>query len=145
MILPVKKLHEDAILPFRHYEMDACFDLYSIEYKTIAPLIPTIVRTGIAIDIPNGYEGVVRPRSSSFVKKNLDVYVGTIDAGYHGEVLFAVRSLGGITRFIEKGESVAQIAIREVPKIEIVEVDGFPATDRGHKGFGSTDKPIERC
>jgi len=148
----VKKLHPDAKLPYKQYEGDACFDLYAVEDVTITGHQMKKVRFGIAWEIPRGYEAVVRGRSSSFVNKELHVFVGTVDQQYRGEIICAVAllfPLGSIfspddafinSYTIKKGEAIAQVAFREVPNFHIVEVDKLTDTYRGAKGFGSTDK-----
>lgn len=163
--IKIKKLHPDARLPHKQYEGDACYDLYAIEDTSILAGYVTKVRFGIAWEIPEGYEAVVRGRSSSFVNKHLHVFVGTVDQQYRGEIICAVvplvnykikfTNIHGKKLFekydsavhkittpfeytIKKGEAVAQVAFRRVPRFNIVEVDELSDTDRGTSGFGST-------
>lgn len=146
MELKVLKLHKDAKLPYKQYDGDACFDLYAIEDTEVMPYGVTKIRFGIAWEMPRGYEGVVRSRSSSFVNKNLHVYVGTVDQQYRGEIICVVSMiLPNLSPrlWIKKGEAVAQVAFRKVPIFNVREVSKLSKTDRGDKGFGSTDD-IER-
>jgi len=143
MIL-VKKLHEDAKIPAQSHIDDACFDLFALEDTNIG-MSTTKVRLGIAMEIPQGYEGVVRPRSSSFAKKNLNIHLGTIDSGYRGELMVLVSyikppfSIDIPLYTVKKGESIAQIAFRKVPRFVMVETDKLSDSSRGEGGFGSTD------
>jgi len=147
--IKVKKLHKDAKLPYRQYEGDACYDLYAVEDVHIKGDEVKKVHFGISWELPKGYEGVVRSRSSSFAKKGLNVYVGTVDQQYRGEIVCLVSLINphpcqdGDAWFINhatisKGESIAQVAFRRVPQFDIVEVEELDDTERGDGGFGST-------
>jgi dUTP pyrophosphatase len=127
-----------AKLPTRAYELDACFDLYS-DHDVLVENRPIAVKMGIKIAIPVGYEGVVRSRSSSFAKKNLNIYVGTIDSGYRGEVMCFVNTIEPETWYeVKKGEAICQIALRKVPAFTVLEVVDLPESERGEKGWGSS-------
>jgi len=137
-ILKVQVQTLTAKLPTRAYENDACYDLYADE-EVIITNTPTKVNMGIRIAIPVGYEGVVRSRSSSFAKKNLHVFVGTIDSGYRGDVLCIVNTVEAETWYkVEKGEAICQIALRKVPAFTVLEVVELPESQRGVKGWGSS-------
>jgi dUTP pyrophosphatase len=95
--------------------------------------------TGIAIEIPEGYVGLVYPRSS--VSKSsmlLANGVGVIDSGYRGEIMLKYRHLGGRNEIYTTGDRVGQLMIIKRPEIELVVVDELSDTDRGEGGFGST-------
>lgn len=141
--LQIKQLSPNATLPTRTHPTDSGLDIYSAE--TITVTRSTLVSTGIAINIPEGYEGTIRPRSGKTSKTHLRVQLGTIDSGYTGELKVIADSfpgpIGATKYFVEKGEKIAQLVISPIvtPQLEIV--DQFDTqSDRGDKGFGSSDK-----
>ncbi|MGY5871580.1 MAG: dUTP diphosphatase, partial [Candidatus Thorarchaeota archaeon] len=95
---------------------------------------------GIAVEIPIGYEGEVRPRSGLALKEGLTVLntPGTIDSGYRGEVKTIMINHSDKPFQITKGMRISQLAIRPVPEVTFIEVDELSDTDRGEGGFGST-------
>ncbi len=144
MEIKVMKLHPDAILPYKKYVGDACYDLYAVEDTLIEAGGVTKIRFGIAWELPRGYMGDIKSRSSSFAKKNLHVYVGTVDEQYRGEIVCFVSYIDppytiNIPFYtVKKGEAIAQVEFRKVPTVEIREVTELAESDRGEKGFGST-------
>ena len=84
--IKVKKLHNDAIIPKRAHTSDAGFDIYAIEDSIIEPGETALIKTGLAFELPDGYEMQIRPRSGITLKTKLRVQLGTIDCGYVGEV-----------------------------------------------------------
>jgi len=150
--IKIVRTHPDAKMPHRHYYDDACYDLYAVEDVTITGDEVKKVKFGIVWEMPEGYEAVIRPRSSSFTKKNLHIQIGTIDTQYRGEIMCVVSLINPhparigelvhtINKYtIKKGESIAQVAFRHTPKIIIMEVGELKVTGRGTGGFGSTDE-----
>lgn len=142
--IKVKKLHIDAKLPKFQHDGDVCADLYALNAVTIVRAGVEAIPTGIALEIPVGYEGQIRPRSGLALNSSLGVLnsPGTIDSGYRGEikVIMFDTNKQGLDYWITKGQRIAQIAIREVPEVEFVEVKTLSKTDRGDDGFGSTGK-----
>jgi dUTP pyrophosphatase len=140
IIVKVKKLNADATIPHRARPGDAAFDLYSVDDYLLGPESRESVHTGIAIQIPQGYEGQVRPRSGLAMKQGITVVnsPGTIDSGYRGEVVVILHNLGKDGFFIKKGMRIAQLAIRPVPQVEFEEVEELDESERGAGGFGST-------
>ena len=136
----VKRLHPDAKIPKAAKVGDVAFDLYSVIDYELKSGERYAVPTGIAIEIPVGYEGQVRPRSGLALKDGITVLntPGTIDSGYRGEVKTIMINHGDISFKITKGMRISQLAIRPVPKVEFIEVDELSDTDRGEGGFGST-------
>lgn len=161
----VKKLHEDAVIPVKAHSTDAGFDLFASEDVKISAGDTKLVPTGLAFELPEGYEMQVRPRSGLSLKTPLKVMLGTVDAGYRGEVGIIVhnaqqveyRSAPGFSKGIlagdedfnitvakfskieiKKGDKIAQAIIQKLPDIELVEVDILDDGDRGENGFGST-------
>jgi dUTP pyrophosphatase len=138
----VKRLSPDARMPQAAKVGDAAYDLYSAVDYELEPGERYTVPTGIAIEIPAGYEGQVRPRSGLAEKEGVTVLntPGTIDSGYRGEVKTIMINLGKKTFRITKGMRISQLAIRPVPDVEIIEVDELSDTERGTGGFGSTGR-----
>ena len=138
----IKKLSEDARLPEYAHKTDAGCDVFAVEETVIKPHTTVLVKTGIAVAIPAGYEIQVRPRSGLSLKTNLRVAnaPGTIDSDYRGEVCVIMTNIGNLTETIKQGDKIAQLIIAPVPMIEWKEVDELDSTERGEGGFGSTDK-----
>src|SRR6202521_1830578 len=113
MRILVKKLHADAVLP--HYahgpEEDAGMDLRAVERVVLSPGVAQGVPTGIAIELPAGYEAQVRPRSGMALKHSVTVNFGTIDPGYRGEIRVVMFNLGRADYVVEKGDCIAEQAI----------------------------------
>jgi dUTP pyrophosphatase len=108
----------------------------------MAPGERRAVGTGIAIEIPEGYEGQVRPRSGRAIKEGLGMVnsPGTIDSDYRGEVQVLLINLGQQPITIEPGDRIAQLVIAPVVRAEIIEVDSLTDTPRGSGGFGHTGR-----
>ena len=144
MTVRIKKLSENAIIPTYGTPFAAGADLYAcIDEKTdIAPGETKMVGTGIAMEIPEGYVGLVFARSGLACKKGLAPAnkVGVIDSDYRGEIKVALHNhnISGDALSVESGERIAQISIVPYLKAEFEECDSLEDTDRGEKGFGST-------
>ena len=109
---------------------------------TIAPGARALVPTGLALALPAGYEGQVRPRSGLAHRTGLTVLnaPGTIDSDYRGEVQVLLVNLGLEPAIVRAGDRIAQLVVAPVARLEWSEVDRLDATDRGGGGFGSTDR-----
>jgi len=147
MELRVKKLREDAIVPTRSNQTDAGWDLYSTERLAMPFRKPVLVSTGIALAIPEGYVGLIWPRSGLAVKHGIDVYAGVIDSGYRGEIKVCLWSDSiaphwGCAKSFEimPGDRIAQIIFQKVEPFELIETQQLDDTDRGAGGFGSSGK-----
>jgi dUTP pyrophosphatase len=107
---------------------------------TLKPLERTIVKTGLFIELPIGYEAQVRPRSGLAAKKGITVLnaPGTVDADYRGEIGVILVNLSQDDFVIENGERIAQLIIAKHERAEWVEVQELTQTSRGEGGFGST-------
>lgn len=143
-----KRLDERAIPPTLANDGDAGFDIRALERCVLAPGSVTMIHTGLAVEIPYGYELQVRSKSGLTFKEHISVAqgVGTIDSGYRGEVCVLVKNGDNFTKVINAGSFVAQLVPNEVPQITLVEVDELSDSQRGAKGFGSTketDKPAK--
>lgn len=140
----VARTHDDALLPTKGSIHAAGWDLYSLEDTVVSRRSSTMVRTGLHVAIPEGYEGQVRARSS-LGKKGLILphSIGTIDADYRGELFVLMTWIGeGDSYLIQKNERIAQLLITPIPKSEFIEVDieNLGVTERGDGGFGSTGR-----
>ncbi len=136
--IPVKVLSDKAKFPTKAHNTDACFDLYSIKSVRLAANGYEAIPTGIAFNIPPGYFGKVYERSGVSLQRPISVKAGVIDAGYTGEILVIIHNHGDMPEMIDAGTKLAQIAIHELPVVELTKVDEFKTTDRGEKGFGSS-------
>lgn len=136
-MIKVKRLTPTAKLPTRNNPTDAGLDIYADETIIISSNICNIVKTGIAISIPDGYVALVKPRSGLAISKGIDTLAGVIDSSYRGEVKVVLDVRGVHT--INQGDKIAQLLIQPVELWMPVEVDSLDETDRGDKGFGSSD------
>lgn len=136
----IKKLSENAKLPEYAHLTDAGADIFALENTYIKPNETKLVKTGIAVAIPVGYEIQIRPRSGLSLKTPLRVAnaPGTIDTDYRGEVCVIMQNSGNEAVKIEAGDKIAQMVINEVPMIKWKEVTELSSTERGAGGFGST-------
>ncbi len=140
MNLPVLRLDPRAVLPSYAHPGDAGMDLSSCELVEIAPGTAAMVRTGIAIALPPGTEGQVRPRSGLAAKYAVTVLntPGTVDEGYRGEIRVILINHGTEVFRVEPGMRIAQLVICPVLRVEPVAVASLGNTPRGASGFGST-------
>jgi dUTP pyrophosphatase len=144
MSLKVQRLRPSARLPVRATPgaagLDLCADLDApIE---LAPGARALVPTGVAIALPTGHEGQVRPRSGLAVQHGVTVLnaPGTIDEDYRGELKVALVNLGQAPFTIGPGDRIAQLVVAKVERVPVVEVDALDVTERGTGGFGSTGR-----
>lgn len=138
MILKVKKLHEDAKLPTHGHPGDAGLDFYALEEVTFEPGAQTRIRTGIALEIPEGHVGLVWDKSRVSFNKSLKIMGGVIDASFRGEFVASLVNLSKETQVIEKGEKFTQMLIQKFEHCDILEVDELSQTVRGEGREGST-------
>ena len=141
MNIRVKRLHPDAVLPvYAHGPAeDAGLDLRSVERAVLTPGKTLGVATGLAIELPPGYEAQIRPRSGLALKNSITVNFGTIDPGYRGEIRVIMFNLGTADYVVEKGDRIAQIVISRYEAIEWEEGD-LGDSNRGLGGFGSSGR-----
>lgn len=145
MIINTKITGKNGELPIRKHETDGGADLCAAKFEgwgelckaIIPPFNKLIVDTQVAMEIPKGYIGDIRPRSGLFFKKGI-ICAGTIDSDYRGNIKVCLRNLTNEPVTIELGERIAQICIIPVELCEFCEVDELSDTDRGENGFGST-------
>tara|TARA_Y100001963_G_scaffold129009_1_gene183853 strand:- start:475 stop:957 length:483 start_codon:yes stop_codon:yes gene_type:complete len=158
MDIKIKRLNALSVLPTRANESDAGYDLYSCKDMVIPPMERAIVKTGIAIEIPEGFYGRIAPRSGLAVKKGIDVMAGVIDSGYRDEIGVVLVNLnlpevlfnqnnqvsayesafGSMQKFsISAGDRIAQLIIEKCHNINWVE-EKLSESERGTGGFGSS-------
>lgn len=160
-----KRLSSEATIPTKAHPTDSGFDLYASEDVIIEPGETAIVPTGIAVELPKGFEAQVRPRSGVTAKTKLRVQLGTIDNGYTGEIGVIVDNIaddpfGNTSRYlnfvdgseirqdddipdgtyhIRKGDRIAQLVVQALPEVVAVEIEEFTQdSERGEGGFGSS-------
>jgi dUTP pyrophosphatase len=163
----IKKLHPDAVIPQYAHKGDAGFDLVAVEDVIIEPGETKGIPLGLAFEIPEGYEMQIRPRSGLSLKTKLrqSNCIGTIDAGYRGEVKAMFDNIRNhhtnnlVTKYVEgidentfevnhlvkrnsyiirKGDRIAQGVIQRLPAVDLIEVDELSDSERGAGGFGSS-------
>jgi dUTP pyrophosphatase len=141
MKIRIRKLHPDAVLPvYAHGALeDAGLDLCAVERRILTPGEAQGVPTGLAIELPPGFEAQVRPRSGMALKHSLTVNFGTIDPGYRGEIRVVMFNLSGVPYSIEKGDRIAQLVVARYEAIEWEEGE-LGETARGAGGFGSSGR-----
>jgi dUTP diphosphatase len=141
MSLRVRRLDPRAVLPTRAYVGDAGLDLYALDDAVLGPGERASVRTGIAVEIPEGQAGLVLPRSGLARRHGISVVnaPGLIDAGYRGEVEVLLLNTDRSSPFsIEPGDRIAQLVIVSVQTPPVLEVDELALSERGSGGFGSS-------
>lgn len=140
MNLYVKKLNPSATIPTQANETDAGYDLVSVESYTLKPSERKLFKTGLAVEIPQGFYGRVAPRSGLAYKHGIDVLAGVIDSGYRGEVGVILINLGSVDMTISTGDRLAQLIIEYCHHPKIIEVESLEDSSRSAKGFGSSGK-----
>jgi dUTP pyrophosphatase len=143
VIVQIRRLpHHDGLpLPTRQTAGAAGYDICSAEPEfTIGPRERRLVRTGLALAIPAGYEAQVRPRSGLAVKHGLTLpnSPATIDSDYRGELMIPMINLGTEPVVVTRGMRIAQLVFQRVEAVELQEVAELPPSERGEGGFGST-------
>lgn len=139
------KVGERGSLPVRQHETDGGADLCAAKFEgwgelnkaIVPPFGKLIVDTDVAVEIPKGYIGDIRPRSGLYFNKGL-ICAGTIDSDYRGNIKVCLRNLTNEPVTILLGERIAQLCIVPVELCEFCKVDELSDTDRGENGFGST-------
>jgi dUTP pyrophosphatase len=133
--------HQDAKLPTKAHESDAGYDLYSVEDVELQPGDRKIVDTGIHLEMENGWEAQIRPRSGNAAKLGLSIVnsPGTIDASYTGLIKVILLNTSKEVVNLPKGSKVAQMVFKRVPTVYLTQICYMPSNDtRGSKGFGSS-------
>ncbi len=130
----------DTDLPKYQTPFSAGLDLKSIENIIIQPMERKLIKTGLKVSIPHGFEGQIRPRSGLALRQGITLVnsPGTIDSDYRGEIGIILINLGNEEVAISRGERVAQLVICPIVRAELEEVQSLDDTERSSGGFGST-------
>ena len=139
--LPVRRLRDDAVLPGHAYAGDAGLDLAACGRHEVGPGQRAVIPTGLAVEIPEGHGGFVLPRSGLAARHGITLLnaPGLIDAGYRGEVQVVFHNTDPTETFVvEPRMRIAQLVVLPVPTLAPVEREELAASERGHRGFGSS-------
>ena len=147
MEVKIKKLNDKAVIPAYAHSTDAGLDLTAISHEYKEEYDCDVYGTGLAIEIPEGYVGLIFPRSSNRKTNSyLTNSVGVIDSGYRGEIMISFKNRD-VSFFTDKhippynvGDRVAQLIIIPYPSIKLIEVNELSDSERGEGGHGSTGK-----
>lgn len=143
-VIKFKKLNEKAVIPSKAHVYDAGLDLTTIGITTVVNecgQLMLVYHTGIAAEIPNGYCGLLIPRSSVYKKSLwLTDNVGVIDSNYRGEIMAVFKATTDVIPAVYKeGDKFAQLVIVPIATLEVQEAEELSESERGEQGFGSTD------
>jgi dUTP pyrophosphatase len=137
----IRRLRPDAVLPKQAYDGDAGVDLAACEGTVLEPGSRAVIGTGLAVEIPDGYAGLVLPRSGLAARHGIGVVnsPGLIDSGYRGEIQVVLINSDRETAFVvEPGMRIAQLVIAPVASVRLVEVEELATSERGARGLGSS-------
>ncbi len=148
MEVKIKRLVEDAVIPAYAHATDAGLDLVATSYEYKDDIRCHVYGTGLAIEIPDGYVGLLFPRSSNRkTEAYLCNHVGVVDSGYRGEVMFSFKTrdyngekIQQLHKPYEVGDRIGQLIIMPYPKIKFIEVYELSDSDRGTTGHGASGK-----
>jgi dUTP pyrophosphatase len=140
--VPVLIVCDDAMLPHYAKPGDAGADLRSSQKLIVAAGKRELVKTGCSIALPNGYVGLVHPRSGLALKHGITVLnsPGTIDAGYRGEIMVTLLNTSSEDFVIDVGDRIAQLLIQQVSRASFIRVESLPQSGRGDSGYGSSGR-----
>jgi dUTP pyrophosphatase len=139
--VPLRRLDPGLPVPAYAHPGDAGADLHAAADATLQPGERVLVPTGVAVAIPDGFVGLVHPRSGLAARHGITIVnaPGTVDAGYRGEILVNLLNLDPREAFtVHRGDRIAQLVVQEVAVAEFVEVDSLPETSRGDTGHGAS-------
>ena len=143
MRIAIRRIHPQAILPsYAHGPAeDAGMDLHAVDRVTLEPGVPVLIPTGLAIEVPPGYEAQVRPRSGLALRYGITMpnAPATIDPGYRGEIRVILLNLGRETYTVEVGDRIAQLIVSRYEAVEWAEGE-LADSRRGDGGFGSSGR-----
>jgi dUTP pyrophosphatase len=138
MKIKIKKLDSDAKTPSYAHPGDAGLDIFSNENSILKPNHRKAISTGISVELPKGYVGLVWDKSGIAIKSGIKTMAGVMDASYRGEYHIVLVNLSSKNYEIKKGEKIAQLLIQKVENAQIEIVEELSSSKRGKKGFGST-------
>jgi len=135
----IQLLDHEAVIPSQAKQSDAGYDLHAMEHYELGPGEREMFRTGIAVAIPEGYVGYIKPRSGLAARRGLDVLGGVIDSGYRGEIgVILLNTDMEDTITVTPGDRIAQLVVQPVADVSFRQVLDLSASERGVGGFGST-------
>ena len=138
MTIKFQKISDDAIIPHYAHPDDAGMDIFSAAGTVFKAGEIKSVRTGIKMELPECFVGLVWDKSGLALKNGIKTMAGVIDSGYRGEIGIVLANLSGQDYKIEKGQKIAQMLIQKVERMEIEETKELSETKRGEGGFGSS-------
>lgn len=138
IVLEVKKLSRNAILPTRGSAFAAGLDLYSISSQLVPKNGRALIKTGLSLAIPANHYGRIAPRSGLALNSGIDIGAGVVDSDYRGEVCVLLFNFGEADFLVAEGMRIAQLIIEKISIPTVIEVDSLVDTSRGVGGFGST-------
>ncbi len=139
-ILKIKRIDNNALLPTYAHTGDAGLDIYAVNETVILPGRTALIKTGLELELPPQTEAQVRPRSGLALKHSITVLntPGTIDEGYRGEIGVILINHGQDCFHVTPGMRIAQLVIKPILTVHVVEVDVLNDSDRGSGGYGSS-------
>lgn len=143
MKVKIKKVHPDAIIPSYATEGSACLDIHSVESKVLHARDSEILKTGLVMEIPEGYVMNIYSRSGYGFKNDVRLAncVGKVDSDYRGEIMIKLTNdSNDVALNIKKGDRIAQFEVVPVERVYFIMSDELSETDRGEGGFGSTGR-----
>ena len=135
-------IENGAYMPQKAHTTDAGFDIRTPEEVVVEPRSSAIIDTGVHMEIPEGYVGMLKSKSGLNVKSGI-LSEGVIDAGFTGSIVAKLYNHSDTPKHFEKGDKITQIVIMPIPFVELEEVDNlgeFEVSERGADGFGSTGR-----
>lgn len=133
------KLDDGAYMPTRAHKYDAGIDLYAVENKSVRAHNSAIFDTGVHVEIPKGYVGLIKSKSGLNVNHDI-TSDGTIDSGYTGSIKVKLYNNGDKDYIVKRGNKISQLVITPIWLCSLQLVDDLEKTERGNNGFGSTGK-----
>ncbi|MGI6046115.1 MAG: dUTP diphosphatase [Eggerthellaceae bacterium] len=145
--IPILQSNDEIPIPRYAYAGDAGVDLRSTESFVLKPMERKLVSTGISLEIPDGYAGLVMPRSGLAIKHGISIVnaPGLIDSNYRGEIKVPLINLDQNENFeVAVGDRIAQLVIIKVPEVDFIKVNELSETNRGARGFGSSGVTLDK-
>lgn len=141
MEIKFKKTDKKAQIPVQSYDGDVGWDVVATKNYLIRPFETKLIGTGVSVDIPIGYEIQIRSRSGMALKQSLFVLnsPATIDQNFKGEIGVILHNLKPFSQYIKEGDRVAQFVVKKTEPVTWTEVEELSDSERGIKGFGSSD------
>lgn len=137
--IQIKKIASTATLPTQAYQEAAGIDLYANESRRVPGNGKAVIKTGLALAIPNGYYGHIKPRSGIATTTPLLIDAGVIDSDYRGEIGIVVSNISEMPFDVDSGMKLAQMTFEKKYTVEFKEVTDLPESERNTRGFGSSD------